>query len=70
MKTTNPNIQIIQLAYEEAQRFIRRCEQAESRLVENDETGGGQYAFKEVAALKRSALDLKQVLTSITQMTA
>lgn len=68
MKIENPNIEIIQTAIAEANRFIQKSEIAKMRLIENDKSGYRQYTFKEVGAIKRAALDLKDLLTTITKM--
>jgi hypothetical protein len=68
MKTENPNIKIIQNVIDETSRFVARARAAQLRLMDNDEATYTQYSFKEIAALKRSALDLKMELTSIIKM--
>lgn len=68
MKTPNKNIEVLRLAIAEADRFIKRAEAARERLIENEKSEYGQFSFKEMGAVKRSAHDLKRELTNITQL--
>lgn len=48
----------------ETKRFLQRLQNARERFNEDDRA---TYGTKQSAALRRSALDLKQELTKITQ---
>jgi hypothetical protein len=67
---TMTRIQTIQQAIAEAQRFIDKANKAVLRLKEIEKAPYGQAATKETGAVKRAALDLKQSLTAVNQMTA
>lgn len=50
----------------ETERFLKKLKEARKRFVSD---GNAVYGCKESASLRRSALDLKQELTKITQST-
>ena len=52
----------------EAERFIAKAREAKNRLTQVSKENYKPASFKEVAAMKRAALDLKRELTLITQM--
>ena len=64
----NQNIEKLQNAIDEAQRFVRAAIIARDRLIENDSSEYTQYSFKEVAAAKRAALDCGRAMTMVNQM--
>lgn len=69
-KTLNMNkldIELLREVEAETKRFLKKLDMAKKRIQED------QYAVhgcKETGAIKRSALDLKNELTRITQSTA
>lgn len=66
MKAEQRNIEILKNAIAEAARFQKAAMAAINRLSLDDRC----YQRKETASAKRSALDLKRVLTEVNQMKA
>lgn len=66
MKTEN--IVLIDEAITEAKRFIKKAELAKQRLIDDSKQQWQSSGSKETGALKRSAIDLGRMCTTVNQM--
>jgi hypothetical protein len=62
------NVEIINEAIAEAQRFIKKAELAKERIIEETKTKYSIASSKETGALKRSAIDLGRMCTIINKL--
>lgn len=62
------NIEKIDEAIAEAQRFIKKAELAKKRIEQETSVKYGCSASKETGALKRAAVDLGRMCTVINQL--
>ncbi len=63
----NLNIELLNEVESETKRFLKKLKETKARLSKDDYA---KYGCKETGAIKRSALDLKNELTRITQASA
>ena len=65
MKTFTKQIQALETAQKECERFIIKAQLAIDRFNTNDNC----YTTKEMGAARRAALDVKREMTNINQLT-
>lgn len=68
MKTSKDKLQMFNEVEAECRRFLTRIDAAKKRVKDDELTGYYYAGSKQMAALKRSALDLKNELSRITKM--